>query len=417
MLNRALFDDNNLDDTIQKLNKKKIIFDRSTFAVLRDSVKSLNAEEQDLRTRRNRLSKEIGIKKKTSENIDDLYKEVQIINQQLDQISISITSKNNQLNDFIAALPNLPQDSVKYGTSEQDNTIIKVVGVPVIQQKDHTDIAESKGLDFQTGVKLSGSRFSFLTGKVAKLHRALAQFMLDVHTEENGYEECYTPYMVNREALYGTGQLPKFEDDLFHVSAGDKEMFMIPTAEVSLTNSVSGQILEHLPIKLTAHTPCFRAEAGSAGRDTKGLIRQHQFDKVELVNIVAPDQSNIALENMLIAAESILQKLNLPYRVVELCTGDMGFSANKTYDIEVWMPSQNCYREISSVSNCGDFQARRMNTRTKIDGKNVFVHTLNGSGLAVGRTLAAIIENCYDATTDSVVIPDALHKYLNFNIM
>ena len=284
-------------------------------------------------------------------------------------------------------------------------------------QKDHTDIAERKGLDFQTGVKLSGSRFSFLTGKVAKLHRALAQFMLDVHTEENGYEECYTPYMVNREALYGTGQLPKFEDDLFHVSAGDKEMFMIPTAEVSLTNSVSGQILEHLPIKLTTHTPCFRAEAGSAGRDTKGLIRQHQFDKVELVNIVAPDQSNIALENMLIAAESILQKLNLPYRVVELCTGDMGFSANKTYDIEVWMPSQNCYREISSVSNCGDFKARRMNTRTKIDGKNVFVHTLNGSGLAVGRTLAAIIENCYDATTDSVVIPDALHKYLNFNIM
>lgn len=417
MLDKNLFTENNLDNTIQQLNKKKIVFDRNKFTELRDTVKQLNDTEQTLRTKRNALSKEIGIKKKNNECIDDLYIEVQKINEELIAIGNTITELNQKLTDFIAALPNLPQESVKYGTSETDNIVIKTVGTPVYQPKDHTDIAQNKGLDFATGTKLSGSRFTFLTGKVAKVHRALSQFMLDVHTEENGYTECYTPYMVNREALYGTGQLPKFEEDLFHVNSGDKTMYMIPTAEVSLTNSVAGDILEELPIKLTAHTPCFRAEAGSAGRDTKGLIRQHQFDKVELVAITEPDQSNIELERMLCDAESILRKLNLPYRVVELCTGDMGFSANKTYDIEVWMPSQNCYREISSVSNCGDFQARRMNTRTKINGKNVFVHTLNGSGLAVGRTLAAIIENCYDVTTDSVIIPAALHKYLNFNIM
>jgi len=312
---------------------------------------------------------------------------------------------------------------VPQGKSEADNVEVRKVGTPKVFDfavKDHTDVGTPLGLDFDTGIKLSGARFTFMRGQIAKLHRALSQYMLDTQTEKHGYTECYTPYIVNAETLRGTGQLPKFEADLFAAKKGGQEgegelLYLIPTSEVTLTNTVRDEIvpLEALPIKLTAHTPCFRSEAGSYGKDTKGMIRQHQFDKVEMVQIVHPDKSYEALEEMVGHAENILKALELPYRVVSLCTGDMGFGAAKTYDLEVWLPAQNTYREISSVSNCEAFQARRLQARFRnAQGKTEFVHTLNGSGLAVGRTLVAVLEN-YQNADGSVTIPTVLRPYMN----
>ncbi len=323
-------------------------------------------------------------------------------------------------------MPNLPQDGVPVGADETGNQVLRQWGTPRTLDfavRDHVDIGEALGLDFETGVKLAGARFTVMKGPIARLHRALAQFMLDVQTQEHGYTECYTPYIVNAETLRGTGQLPKFEADLFAAKKGGQEgeaanedaaLYLIPTSEVTLTNFVRDEILAEtdLPIKLTAHTPCFRSEAGSAGRDTRGMIRQHQFDKVEMVQIVHPEKSAQALDEMTGHAEAILQKLGLPYRVMLLCTGDMGFGAARTHDLEVWLPAQNTYREISSVSNCEAFQARRLQARYKTaQGKNELVHTLNGSGLAVGRTLVAVLEN-YQNADGSVTVPEALRPYL-----
>jgi seryl-tRNA synthetase len=307
---------------------------------------------------------------------------------------------------------------VPQGKSEEDNVEVRRIGTPRVfdyEIKDHADVGAPLGLDFDTGAKLSGARFTLMRGHIAKLHRALAQFMLDTQTEKHGYTECYTPYMVNAESLIGTGQLPKFEEDLFSLNHNDSKLYLIPTSEVTLTNTVRDEIvpLEALPIKLTAHTPCFRSEAGSYGRDTKGMIRQHQFDKVEMVQIVHPEKSYEALEQMVGHAENILKALELPYRVVSLCTGDMGFGATKTYDLEVWLPAQNTYREISSVSNCEAFQARRLQARFRNEnGKPELVHTLNGSGLAVGRTLVAVLEN-YQQADGSVKVPQVLRAYMN----
>jgi seryl-tRNA synthetase len=324
------------------------------------------------------------------------------------------------------AVPNLPHESVPVGEDEHGNVVVRTVGQPAtyaFEVKDHVDLGEPLGLDFEMGVKLTGSRFTVMKGPIARLHRALAQFMLDVQTQEHGYTECYTPYIVNGDTLRGTGQLPKFEEDLFAAKKGGQEgeaqsdasaLYLIPTSEVTLTNFVRDVVTPEadLPIRLTAHTPCFRSEAGSAGRDTRGLIRQHQFDKVEMVQIVHPERSYEALEAMVTHAEAVLQKLELPYRVMSLCTGDMGFGASKTYDLEVWLPAQNTYREISSVSNCEAFQARRLQARFKnAQGKNELVHTLNGSGLAVGRTLVAMLENHQNAD-GSITVPAALQPYL-----
>jgi len=325
-----------------------------------------------------------------------------------------------RLNDFLARIPNLPNDSVPVGKDESGNVEVRRWGTPRVFDfpiKDHADLGEPLGLDFDTAAKLSGARFSFLKGGMARLHRAIAQLMLDTQTSEHGYTECYTPYIVNPDVLFGTGQLPKFAEDMFRVERGGEDgqtQYLISTSEISLTNSVKDCVLkaEDLPLKLTAHTPCFRSEAGSYGRDTKGMIRQHQFDKVEMVRITRPEDSYAALEEMVGNAEAILQKLKLPYRVVALCTGDMGFSAAKTYDLEVWLPAQNTFREISSVSNCEAFQARRMQARFKNEsGKNELVHTLNGSGLAVGRTLVAVLEN-YQQADGTVLIPEVLKPYM-----
>jgi seryl-tRNA synthetase len=326
-----------------------------------------------------------------------------------------------ELSTMLMAVPNLPQASVPVGADETGNVEVRRWGSPRsfdFAVKDHVDVGAPLGLDFDTGAKLSGSRFSFLRGPVARLHRALAQFMLDVQTQEHGYTECYTPYIVNRDVLEGTGQLPKFKEDMFWVSRGgdeaQPEQYLISTSEISLTNSVREQVLaaDQLPVKLTAHSPCFRSEAGSAGRDTRGMIRQHQFDKVEMVQIVHPDHSDEALEQMVGHAEAVLRRLELPYRVMLLCSGDMGFGSAKTYDLEVWLPAQNTYREISSCSNCEAFQARRMQARFKnAQGRNELVHTLNGSGLAVGRTLVAVLENFQNAD-GSVTVPEALRAYL-----
>jgi len=326
-----------------------------------------------------------------------------------------------ELNTMLMSVPNLPHESVPVGADESGNVEVRRWGSPKaydFEVRDHVDLGAPLGLDFETGAKLSGSRFTFMRGPVARLHRAIAQFMLDTQTDVHGYTECYTPYIVNHEVLEGTGQLPKFKEDMFWVLRGgddsQTEQYLISTSEISLTNSVREQVLDaaQLPIKLTAHSPCFRSEAGSAGRDTRGLIRQHQFDKVEMVQIVQPEHSYAALDEMVGHAEAILQKLELPYRVMSLCTGDMGFGATKTFDLEVWLPAQNTYREISSCSNCEAFQARRMQTRYKTaQGKNELVHTLNGSGLAVGRTLVAVLEN-YQNADGSITVPTALRTYM-----
>ena len=378
----------------------------------------MQTRTQDLQAKRNNASKLIGMAKAKGEDVSAVMAEVAGLGDQLKADEAQLSELQAQLQALLLNVPNLPHDSVPAGLSEADNVEVRKVGVPRqfdFAVKDHTDVGTPLGLDFDAGIKLSGARFTFMRGAIAKLHRALAQFMLDTQTEQHGYIECYTPYMVNADSLIGTGQLPKFEADLFSLNHNDSKLYLIPTSEVTLTNTVRDEIvaLEALPIKLTAHTPCFRSEAGSYGRDTKGMIRQHQFDKVEMVQIVHPSKSYEALEEMVGHAERILQDLALPYRVVSLCLGDMGFGAAKTYDLEVWLPAQNTYREISSVSNCEAFQARRLQARFRNEaGKPELVHTLNGSGLAVGRTLVAVLEN-YQNADGSVTVPEVLRPYMN----
>ncbi|MDP3210671.1 serine--tRNA ligase [Methylotenera sp.] len=409
---------NDLDGVVSLLKKRGFAFDSASFTGLEQERKTVQTRTQDLQAKRNNASKQIGIAKAKGEDTSAIMAEVAGLGEQLKADETRLTELQTELQNLLLNVPNLPHASVPQGKSEADNLEVRKVGTPRsfdFEVKDHTDVGTPLGLDFDTGIKLSGTRFTFMRGHIAKLHRALAQFMLDTQTELHGYEECYTPYLVNAETLTGTGQLPKFEEDLFSLNHNDSKLYLIPTSEVTLTNTVRDTIvpLEALPIKITAHTPCFRSEAGSYGRDTKGMIRQHQFDKVEMVQIVHPDTSYAALEEMVGHAENILKALGLPYRVVSLCTGDMGFGATKTYDLEVWLPAQNTYREISSVSNCEAFQARRLQARFRNEsGKPELVHTLNGSGLAVGRTLVAVLEN-YQNSDGSVTVPEVLRPYMN----
>ena len=380
----------------------------------------MQVKVQELQESRNDLSKKIGVEKSKGNDVTEHMKSVGQTNDLLKVQNGALEEVQNKIQEFLLDIPNLAHESVPIGKSENHNEVIKEVGEKKefsFKVKDHVDIGESLGLDFDLGVKLSGARFTSIRSGLASLHRALGQFMLDIQTQEHGYEECYTPYLVNYDSLKGTGQLPKFEEDLFITKKGgsDEKLYLIPTGEVPLTNFVRDSIvdLNELPIKLTALTPCFRSEAGSYGKDTRGMIRQHQFDKVELVQICHPSQSYDVLDEMLSHAELILKKLALPYRVMSLCSGDMGFGAAKTFDIEVWMPSQDCYREISSISNCEDFQARRLKARFKdSDKKNKLLHTLNGSGIAVGRAMVAIIEN-YQLENGDVEVPKALVSYMN----
>lgn len=409
---------NDLDGVVSQLKKRGFAFDSAKFTALEQARKTVQTRTQDLQAKRNNTSKQIGFAKSKGEDVSAIMAEVAGLGEQLKADEARLGELQTELQNLLLNVPNLPHESVPTGQSEADNVEVRKVGKPRsfdFEIKDHTDVGTPLGLDFETGIKLSGARFTLMRGQVAKLHRALAQFMLDTQTQQHGYEECYTPYLVNAETLTGTGQLPKFEEDLFSLSHNDSKLYLIPTSEVTLTNTVRDEIvpLESLPIKLTAHTPCFRSEAGSYGRDTKGMIRQHQFDKVEMVQIVHPDTSYEALEQMVGHAENILKALELPYRVVALCTGDMGFGAAKTYDLEVWLPAQNTYREISSISNCEAFQARRLQARFRNEnGKPELVHTLNGSGLAVGRTLVAVLEN-YQNADGSVTVPAVLRPYMN----
>ncbi len=396
--------------------------DEERFGSLENQRKVLQMRTEELQAKRNSLSKQIGQIKAKGGDVAAVMAEVAGIGDELKSGAERLDVLQGQMAEMLLHIPNLPHESVPVGLDEHGNQEVRRWGTPAsfdFAVKDHVDLGAPLGLDFETGTKLAGARFTFMKGQVARLHRALAQFMLDMHTTRHGYTECYTPYIVQGKTMQGTGQLPKFEQDLFHVTSGDGEAagskwYMIPTAEVTLTNTVADSILAltDLPTKLTAHSPCFRSEAGSAGRDTRGLIRQHQFDKVEMVQIVHPEKSYEALEEMTGHAEAILQALELPYRVMLLCTGDMGFGSTKTYDLEVWVPAQNTYREISSCSNCEAFQARRMQARFKnAQGKTELVHTLNGSGLAVGRTLVALLEN-HQRADGSVAIPAALQPYL-----
>jgi seryl-tRNA synthetase len=414
---------NELAAVAADLEKRGVTLDRARFEALERERKDLQTRTQDLQARRNALSKQIGAAKGKGENASALLAEVAGIGDETKRLEAGLDRVQRELRDFLLHLPNLAHASVPIGKSPADNVEVRRWGAPRnfdFPIRDHTDIGEGLGLlDFATAAKLSGARFSFLRGGLAQLHRALAQFMLDTQTREHGYTECYTPYIVNAESLVGTTQLPKFEADMFSVRKGGVEgegeaLYLISTSEITLVNTVRGEILpaEALPIKLTAHTPCFRSEAGSYGKDTRGMIRQHQFDKVELVQVVHPDQSYEALEDMTRHAEAILQRLELPYRVVALCTGDIGFAAAKTYDLEVWLPAQDTYREISSCSNCEAFQARRMQARFRnAQGKPELVHTLNGSGLAVGRSLVAVIEN-YQRADGGVDVPAVLRPYM-----
>jgi seryl-tRNA synthetase len=443
-----------LDGVIARLDTRKKpqpFLDRERYAALEAERKTIQTRTEDLQAKRNALSKQIGQLKAKGGDVSAVMAEVAGLGDDLAASARRNDEVQAAIAEMLMGLPNLPHDSVPVGADESANAEVRRWGTPrafEFAPRDHADIGPALGIDFDTGARLAGSRFTFLRGPAARLHRALAQFMLDVQTQEHGYTECYTPYIVNREALEGTGQLPKFEEDLFGViNGGDayrqvvardptragtsgvdlyvnpdtgeskvipRRQYLIPTSEVSLTNTVREQILDaaQLPIKLTAHSPCFRSEAGSAGRDTRGMIRQHQFDKVEMVQITTPEQSYEALEQMVGHAEAILQRLELPYRVMALCTGDMGFGAAKTYDLEVWLPGQSAYREISSCSNCEAFQARRMQARFRnAQGKNELVHTLNGSGLAVGRAMVAVIEN-HQQADGSVAVPAALRPYL-----
>jgi len=421
-----------LDSAVALLETRKTpqaFLNVDAFTALEAERKTIQTRTEEIQAKRNTLSKQIGqLKAKgaaAQAEVDAVMAQTADIKGELDASAARLEQIQADLLAMLSVVPNLPHSSVPRGADEHGNVVARSWGTPKAMDfeiKDHVDVGTPLGLDFDMGVKLSGARFTVMKGPVARLHRALAQFMLDVQTQEHGYTECYTPYIVNAETLRGTGQLPKFEEDLFAAKKGGQEaqaadnaaLYLIPTSEVTLTNFVRDVIVNEneLPIKLTAHTPCFRSEAGSYGRDTRGLIRQHQFDKVEMVQIVHPDKSYEALEAMTTHAEAILQKLGLPYRVMSLCTGDMGFGAAKTYDLEVWLPAQNTYREISSVSNCEAFQARRLQARFKnAQGKNEWVHTLNGSGLAVGRTLVAVLEN-YQNADGSVTIPEALRPYM-----
>ena len=422
-----------LDAAVARLETRKnpqAFLNVDKFRALETERKTLQTRTEELQSQRNNLSKQIGMLKSKGESTDQVMADVASLKTELDASAIRLEALQAELQDMLLAVPNLPHESVPVGTDEHGNVEVRKWSVDGkgpktfdFEVRDHVDIGEKLGLDFDTGIKLSGSRFTFMRGQIARMHRALAQFMMDTQTQKHGYTECYTPYIVNADTLRGTGQLPKFEGDLFAAKKGGQDseegaesqaLYLIPTSEVTLTNVVRDEILAEsdLPMKLTAHTPCFRSEAGSAGRDTRGLIRQHQFDKVEMVQIVHPEKSYEALEEMTGHAEAILQKLGLPYRVMLLCSGDMGFGATKTYDLEVWVPAQATYREISSCSNCEAFQARRLQARFKnVQGKNELVHTLNGSGLAVGRALVAVLEN-YQNADGSVTVPEVLRPYM-----
>ena len=390
-----------LPEVIARLKTRPFDFPEKEFNALENERKEVQTKTEELQALRNQLSKQIGIAKSKGEDAAQFMAEAAAIPEKLSALSAQLDSVRERLNELLMSIPNLPHESVPVGRDEHDNVEQYRWGTPRtfdFPVKDHVDVGAPLGLDFDTAAKLSGSRFCYMKGQVAKLHRALAQFMLDMHTTEHGYTECYTPYIVTAETLRGTGQLPKFEEDLFAAKKGGQEGKMLKASD--------------LPIKITAHTPCFRSEAGAYGRDTRGMIRQHQFDKVEMVRIVRDDDSYEHLEELTACAENILKKLGLPYRKVLLCTGDMGFGSAKTYDLEVWLPAQNTYREISSCSNCEAFQARRMGARYKdADGRTHFVHTLNGSGLAVGRTLVAVLEN-YQNADGSVTVPEALRPYM-----
>ena len=401
------------------LKERGFDLDIKQYESLEKDRKVIQVKTQELQEQRNQFSKNIGIEKGKGNDASDLMSQVNIISDTLKELEGQLTIIQISLNQFLLNIPNIPHESVPNGNSEKDNVVVKEYGKPQnfsFKIKDHVDAGLNHGLDFELGSKISGARFAVMKGNIARLHRVIGQMMLDVQIQEHGYEECYTPYLVNEESLIGTGQLPKFSEDLFKTSKGDDDsLYLIPTSEVPLTNFVRDTIVEEseLPLKFTAHTPCFRSEAGSYGKDTRGMIRQHQFDKVEMVQISHPDASYQVLDEMVTHAENILQKLELPYRVVSLCKGDMGFGASKTFDIEVWLPSQNTYREISSISNCEDFQARRLKARYKnSEGKNKFLHTLNGSGLAVGRTLVAILEN-FQEENGNIVIPKVLVPYMD----
>ena len=397
----------NFDSTKEALLKRGFHLEKNVFQSLDGNRKSLQVEVESLQSARNKLSSEFGEKKKSGESTDHLKKQVDEINLSLKTKEEELNKLTLELNDFLMGIPNIPHESVPVGKDENENVVIEQFGEILTSNKlDHLEISEE--IDTEMAAKLAGSRFAVLKGDMAKLQRALISFMLD-NAIKNGYQEYYVPFMANEDSLIGTGQLPKFEEDLFRTS---EKLFLIPTAEVPLTNIFRNEFIDHkdLPIKVTSHTPCFRSEAGSYGKDTRGLIRQHQFEKIELVQITNPDESMACLDSLLSNACEVLDLLDLPYQIIELCSGDLGFSSCKTFDIEVWMPSQNKYREISSCSNFSDFQARRANIKFKNDGKNQFVHTINGSGLAVGRTLIALIENNYDGK-NKVVIPKSLVPY------
>ncbi|MFV1466510.1 serine--tRNA ligase [Idiomarina sp. HB] len=412
-----------LDNTAEALAKRGFDLDVAKLSKLEEQRKEVQVRTEQLQAERNSRSKAIGKAKAAGEDIQPLLDAVSDLGDQLDSAKEELKAIQDELNDIILGVPNLPADEVPQGEDESENQEVLTWGEPKsfdFEVKDHVDLGEAlaKGMDFEAAAKLTGARFVVMRGGIARLHRALTQFMLDLHTQEHGYLETYVPYMVNQDSLLGTGQLPKFGKDLFHIEGESQDqipMSLIPTAEVPLTNLYRDEIADEdeLPLKFTAHTPCFRSEAGSHGRDTRGLIRQHQFDKVELVWLVKPEESMDALEQLTGHAETVLQKLELPYRKVLLCTGDMGFGAAKTYDLEVWLPAQQAYREISSCSNMQDFQARRMQARFRRKGakKPELMHTLNGSGLAVGRALVAVLEN-YQQEDGSIVVPEALRPYM-----
>lgn len=416
-----------IDYAAERLATRKFVLDTAKLNALEEQRRELQVKTQNLQAQRNSISKSIGIAKKNGEDVSEIMAQVAKIGEELDTVKIEQDKILEEINNYALTIPNLPDESVPVGKDENDNVEVRRVGTPrefTFEPKDHVTLGEAlEQADFENARKITGARFCLLRGPIARLHRALSQYMLDLHVEKHGYTECYVPYLVNHDSLYGTGQMPKFAEDLFHTSldgqaTGEettRKYCLIPTAEVPLTNMARDVIFNanELPLKLTAHTPCFRSEAGSAGRDTRGLIRMHQFDKVEMVQIVEADKSWEALEQLTSDAEDVLKGLNLPYRVISLCTGDMGFGAAKTYDLEVWIPAQKTYREISSCSNCTDFQARRMQARYRdTDGKTKLCHTLNGSGLAVGRCLVAVIEN-YQLEDGSIEVPEVLRKYMD----
>lgn len=409
---------NNLGEVAAQLQRRGFVLDTGKIERLERERKAIQVRTEDLQAERNRSSKAIGKAKAAGEAIQPLLDQVAGLGEQLEAAKGELDTIQQQLNDLLLGIPNIPHESVPEGSDESHNAQVRRWGEPPVfdfEVKDHVDLGSALyGMDFDAAVKVAGSRFAVLKGPLARLHRALIQFMLDTHTGEHGYQECYVPYLVNADSLRGTGQLPKFEDDLF-VTRGEDRYYLIPTAEVPVTNLVRDVILDagELPLRMTAHTPCFRSEAGSYGKDTRGLIRQHQFEKVEMVQIVRPEDSYRALEELTGHAEAILQRLELPYRVISLCSGDLGFSSAKTYDLEVWLPGQQAYREISSCSNFADFQARRMQARFRNpdSGKPELVHTINGSGLAVGRTLVAVMEN-YQQADGTIRIPQVLLTYM-----